>query len=187
MKFDQTFIAIRERGIFEIFDLTLKVIRDHLTALIVLGTIGVLPWMILDIWLLQWVLGESTRASYAFYAWLMALLVTSQAQVATSFVTRYLGDAMFEGRPEIGKTIRAVFKTSFFFVWAHGGLRLLVPSLILAILMAPLSTELNTAIGMVFLPLCVGTLLLVRALRPFCSEMLCLNARRSRAGIQTRR
>ena len=142
--------------------------------LVLLGLLGVLPWMILDLWILQWVLADGDRYSYWFYAWSMALLVTSQAHVATSFVTRYLGDAMFEGRPRMGKTIREVFKTSFFFVWAHGGLRLLVPVLVLTLMMNPLANEVNAAIGGFFLPLCVGILMLVRALRPFCSEMLLL-------------
>ncbi len=107
MKLDHTFIAIRERGILEICDLALHVVRDHFRPLVVLLFLGALPWVAVDWLLTRWmVVGDFGSEYEGLYYWIMSLLVISQAQVGSTFVTYYLGQAMFVGRPGIWETIR---------------------------------------------------------------------------------
>ena len=59
MKFDHTFIAIRQRTILEIYDLALHVCRDYFAPLTLLLIVGVLPWLALDWFLVGWMLDEA--------------------------------------------------------------------------------------------------------------------------------
>ncbi len=171
MRFDKTFIAIRERRILEIFDLSMHVIVDHFRPLFWLLVIGATPWALLDYWLVGWLLDSIYPAGN--YYWVMFLLVVSQAQVGTVFMTHYLGQAMFVGRPGVWATVRGVFKTSFYFWWAHGILRLVFP--IVLICLASSTGDIDSFIVVnIFLFGMVALALLVRALRPFVSEILLL-------------
>ena len=60
MRFDKTFIAIRDRSILEIFDLSLHVVTDHFKALFWLFVIGIAPWVALDSWLMRTATGFLT-------------------------------------------------------------------------------------------------------------------------------
>lgn len=171
MRFDKTFIAIRDRGILEIFDLSLHVLVDHFRPLFWLLVIGATPWAVFDYWLIGWM----TDSNYplTLYYWTMLMLIISQAQVGTAFMTHYLGQAMFVGRPGVWATLRGVFKTSMYFWWVHGILRLVFPVILLSLALATDEVELvvltSLAIaGAVFIAL------LVRAFRPFVSEILLL-------------
>jgi len=173
MKFDQTFIAIRERSVLEILDLSLHVLVDHFRPLFWLLVIGAAPWVVLDYLLLGWI-NQSELLSPFLYYWLMMLLVVSQAQVGTTFMTRYLGQAMFEGRPSIASTIRDVFKTSFYFVWSHGMLRCVGLVLLCCLLLTSEQTETAILVSALLVPGLVILALFVRAFRPFASEILLL-------------
>ena len=183
MKFDQTFIAIRERSILEIFDLSLHVLVDHFKPLFWLFLIGVVPWVILDFYLIGWIFYDSFYSS--FFYWLMLLLIVSQAQVGTTFMTRYLGQAMFEGRPQIWATIKDVFKTSPYFVWSHGVLRCILPVVLLTLMSWLRDFETGIWTGAIVIPGFVLIGLFVRGFRPFASEILLLERTPIRAGDAT--
>jgi hypothetical protein len=175
MKLDHTFIAIRERGILEICDLGLHVVRDHFKPLLILLFAGALPWIIVDWLITYWLVTGVYRFEYTpMYYWLAFLLISSQAQVGTSFVTYYLGQAMFVGRPGIIETVRGALKTSFYFWWVHGILRLVFPILFFAWLTMSGDEDTLVGIGVLLLPMMLGAAWLVRALRPFVSEILML-------------
>ena len=174
MRFDKTFIAIRERGVLEIFDLALHVIVDHSKPLFWLLVIGAFPWIVLDFWLVGWIAIEGIVEPSLYY-WVMLLLVVSQTHVGTTFMTHYLGKAMFEGRPSISKTIKEVlFKTSFYFYWSHGILRCVLPVLGLCLTLDAGGAEWTAVVAALFLPGLVLMGLAVRTFRPFVSEILLL-------------
>ncbi|MDG1874641.1 MAG: hypothetical protein P8J27_12070 [Mariniblastus sp.] len=173
MKFDKTFIAIRERSILETLDLSLHVLVDHFRPLFWLLVIGCGPWVVLDYLLLDWI-NRSEAVSPALYYWMMMLLVVSQAQVGTTFMTRYLGQAMFQGRPRILSTVKGVFKTSNYFIWSHGCLRCVVPVLLCCWLLTPEDIEVTWSVALILVPGLVIFSLFVRAYRPFVSEILLL-------------
>ena len=171
MRFDKTFIAIRERGILEIFDLSLHVIVDHFRPLFWLLAIGALPWVLIDFWLIGWLL-DSIYPPGNFY-WVMLLLIVSQAQVGTVFMTHYLGQAMFVGRPGILATVRDVFKTSLYFWVVHGILRLVFPVILICLTFGDGDIAVFVLINFV-MTVMVILALFVRAFRPFVSEILLL-------------
>lgn len=172
MRFDKTFIAIRDRGVLEIFDLSLHVIVDHFRPLFWLLVIGATPWALLDYWLIGWLTDSMTYPAVNFY-WVMFLLIVSQAQVGTALMTHYLGQAMFVGRPGIRATVRGVFSTSMYFWWVHGVLRMVFPVVVLCL---ALSTNDIGVFVLTNLALAgsVAIALGVRAFRPFVSEILLL-------------
>ena len=172
MRFDKTFIAIRDRSILEIFDLSLHVVTDHFKSLLCLLVVGAAPWIALDLWLIGWMIDN--EEFQGMYYWLMLMLILSQAQVGTTFMTHYLGQAMFVGRPGLRATVGSVLKTSPFFWWVHGGLRLIVPVALCCLLINPYDWDSAMAVGALLIPLFVGIGLFVRAFRPFVSEILLL-------------
>lgn len=172
MKFDKTFIAIRERGILEIFDLSLHVVKDHFNQIFWLLVIGAAPWIAIDLYFVHWMTIDYDTPQ--LYGWVMALLVISQAQVGTTFVTHYLGQAMFVGRPGIWETVRNVLKTPLFFIWLHGGLRTVIPTLLFASILTQDNPD-NILLASTFLiPFSVFIGVIVRAVRPYVSEILLL-------------
>lgn len=172
MKFDKTFIAIRERSSLELFDLALHVIADHFRPLFWLLVIGAVPWAVLDYWLVGQFANDYNYQGY--YFWLMLLLVVSQAQLGTCFMTKYLGHAMFEGRPRVGTTVREVFKTNLYFLWSHGALRMVVPVILVCLLLSTTDFESVEFISLLYVPALVVLGLFVRAFRPYVSEILLL-------------
>ncbi len=172
MRFDETFIAIRERSVLEIFDLSLHVITDHFQSLFWLLVIGSVPWIVVDYLLVGWMLDADDLAGY-FY-WVMFLLIVSQAQVGTLFMTQYLGRAMFVGRPGIWATVKDVFSASPYLIWSHGIIRTVLLTLLASLMIAESDFSFAMVFCFLFIPGLVGLGLLVRAFRPFVSEILLL-------------
>ena len=175
MKLDQTFIAIRERRFMESCDLALHVIRDHFVPLLILLIIGALPWVVIDWLAINWMMTE--MYSYDFggvYYWVLAMLVVSQAHLGTAFVTYYLGQAMFVGRLTIGAAIKGTLKTSMYFLWSHGIIRLAFPILGIVYLIKDSDDDYLPVIVGLFLPGLVVVASIIRGVRPFASEMLLL-------------
>lgn len=98
MQFDQTRIAIRERGFFEILGLALQVTRAHALGLLAAFLAGVLPFALFNIWLMYGsaneIWGEDSEAVVEFL-WGMILVVMLEAPLATGFITVYLGQITF--------------------------------------------------------------------------------------------
>ena len=96
MRFDQTYIAIRIRGILEILDLSLHVVRDHCLPLSLLWLTGVIPFSAANWLATRWMSADYFEPEYlTLYFFTMSFLIISQAQIATMFMTSYLGQAMF--------------------------------------------------------------------------------------------
>lgn len=103
MQLDHTRIVIRERGLLDLLDLGLCVVRAYIGPLMITLAIGVVPAMLLNAWLLHGltqVASESdARQPTATYVWWMLLLVLWETPLATSLATLYLGEAVFLKRP----------------------------------------------------------------------------------------
>jgi hypothetical protein len=107
MQFDKTRITVRERSFVDIMDLALQVIREHAWPLAVALAVGIVPFAVLNGWVLNyWVVTtleidpdydqfeyNSSRIAFVFF---LLLLVTLEIPLATAFATLYLGNALFE-------------------------------------------------------------------------------------------
>ena len=175
MNFDHTYIAIRKRNVLEIFDLALLVIRDHFRPLLILWLAGTVPFFIANAIAIRWMTVDVFDTELlTLYFWIMAVLVSNQAQVATTFMTNYLGQAIFSQRPGVAMTIRSTLGVSPYFLWVHGILRMVAPVLLTVSLLHTESNADNFG-GTCFLLLCLATVgLVVRCARPFASEILLL-------------
>ena len=101
MQLDRTSIAIRERGYLDILDLALQVVRRHAGPLLAALAAGVLPFALLNHWLLAGYLQTEFDVPFpAGYCLLMLLLVFWEIPLATAPATLYLGEAMFHGKAD---------------------------------------------------------------------------------------
>jgi hypothetical protein len=100
MQFDDNHIAIRERDLLDVLDLSLRVTRAYAGPLAVCLAVGVIPAMLLNGWLLsgladfdfEW----GTPGQYVFY---MGLLIVWEMPLVTAPITLYLGQSLFADRP----------------------------------------------------------------------------------------
>jgi hypothetical protein len=108
MQIDHTRIVIRERGLLDILDLALCVVRAYWWPLVLSLAAGVVPMLLLNWWLLHgWardelavaVATDSPNEPPFAYLWWMLLLVMWETPVATSLATLYLGEAVFREQP----------------------------------------------------------------------------------------
>lgn len=175
MKFDRTFIAIRKRNQLEILDLSLHVIRDHWKPLLALWLIGFLPFAMFNGFILFELGSDSYDQEHLWlYCLLMAVLINSQSQVATVFMTVYLGKAMFAEQTMIWDTVQSILKTNRYFIWTHGGLRLLIPIMFFAFLIKGLVGFDSLLMLTVLICLLALIGILIRYGRPFANEILTL-------------
>lgn len=175
MDFSKTFISIRTRTALQIYDLAILVCVEYFKPLLALLAIGAFPFILLDCLLIGWL--ATDYKDFRYFYWVMFLLVVSQAQFATVFMTHYLGQAMFFGRPKISTTVKDVLRAGFYFHWLHGGVRMVVPVLICCFFLSR-----SMALGafdrylylFLYLPGLVVCGLSFRMFRPFVSEILLL-------------
>ena len=165
MDLSQPNIAIRERSILEIFDLTLHVYRDHIRNILLLLLINAIPLTIVNALIVHVLIGAD-NALPSEQLGILLVLIISQAQAGTLLITQYLGTATFSGRPTIKSTIADFLKVSKYWIWSHGLVRLVIP--ILCVLGFYGYNGFGAAIFLLLFAL------LVRAVRPFISEILIL-------------
>lgn len=110
MQLDRTTIAIRERNLLDTLDLSLHVVRAYARPLLGTMALGVVPLMIVNYLLLNWMVGAAdTEWAFPFrFAWHMTILVFLQAPLASVFATWYLGQAVFLERPRWRDIARGV-------------------------------------------------------------------------------
>ncbi len=183
MKFDETHIAIRRRSALEIFDLSAHVLRKHLGPFLLLLLIGAAPWMVINYLLIGWMIHpteetEITTADKAAYWWCMLMLVISEAQFATAFITKYLGDATFIGRPSIRTTVKSVLNSTYDLFVVHFIVRCLLFLLMAALMLLLESSEARVFAYAFLVPAILFVAILVRAIRPFANEMILLEKTR---------
>ena len=173
MRFDRTFIAIRERSTLGILDLALHVVVEHIRPLSILLLINAAPWILINHLLLGQLIYVEYDTAFSYY-WAMTWLVICQAQLGTFLITQYLGKAMFEGRPKVGELLKGCLKVPFYYLFSQLALRLTGGVLLAALLLQEPGDSELLAIGctFVFLGSAVGAV--IRAVRPFVTEILLL-------------
>lgn len=181
MQLDKTRIAIRERGLLEIYDLSLLVTKAYWGRLLLAIGMAVVPLSILNamiLWPLEPDLGLNDTAN-AFVT-LMLILIVLEAPLATIPVTLLLGDVLFHDQPDWKRMFQGFRKAIPRLFWTVAILRGVLPGM----LMIAVATYLDDSfIGMsvlLFL-LCLGVTIL-RTVRPYIGEIIVLekNPLRSR-------
>lgn len=115
MLLDRTRLAIRERDLFDLADMALRVVREHAAALLLAWSLGALPFLALNVSLLGH--GDPLRANIesdeerpvpAEDFFVAAILTLWEMPLATSLITLYLGQAMFNQRPQPRQIARSL-------------------------------------------------------------------------------
>ena len=172
IKYDQTYITVRQRTMLETFDIALQVGKEHFVQLALALLVGCAPWMLLNyVILYRW---QSDDYQGLFFI-LMASLVIAQAPLATVIITDLMGAIMFRQKQRLLKSIMNCLRQFGKLFWLHGILRMAIPVTILIAIMLPdwgIEGIVSYVMFVVFGS--VGTGLLVRASRPFVTEVLLL-------------
>ena len=177
MRLDRTHIAIRRRSFLEICDLSIHVARDHGIAFLVLLLVGMAPWMVINYFLIGWMLtGEyADHPAMGFnYFWATLMLVCAQSQVGTIPITKYLGDATFQLKPRMLSTLHSLLPAMSKLFTLHFLVRPLVFVLAIAMLYLTRNAELVGFTSLLLLPVIVLILLIIRAVRPYVNEIILL-------------
>ncbi|HLA84554.1 MAG TPA: hypothetical protein VJL29_07150 [Thermoguttaceae bacterium] len=112
MQLDNTRIVVRERSFLEILDLALHVIRWRAGSLAVALAAGIVPFALLNVYLLSGlqepVEDWSFSPGYLFY---LVMLVLWEIPLATAPATLFLGQAVFERRPSARRVAGDFFRS----------------------------------------------------------------------------
>jgi hypothetical protein len=175
MQLDKTRIAIRERGVLDLFDLSLHVVRSYFWPLLATMALGVLPLALANQLMIGWMFADTDNdVEFPFrYVWHMTVLIMIEAPLAAVFATTYLGDALFLERPRLRTVARNVLRFFPRLLWCQVLLRGIVFAWLLALSIQPYSAFDPFLEG--FAP--VGLLFfngLMRSFRPFINEVVLL-------------
>ncbi len=181
LQLDKTHIAIRERGLLDLSDLALHVLRDDFQRLTVMLLIGAVPFAIMNHLFLRWIMDFSyfettfwidNGSTVLYFCWHSLVLVFLEAPLATIFVTSYLGQLMFFERPSWREVLRETRRLTWPLLLCHAIERGVGFACLLYLGLRQRqgdSPGLELLIVLVFL--CVFGL---RAFRPFISEIVVL-------------
>ena len=89
MLYDRTLTQIRERSFLDLLDLSLSVVRARPVVLAVTAFVGILPWAVLNYWVLS-----DPNLELPLLTWI--ILLAMEAPWATAPLTVVLGDLMFQ-------------------------------------------------------------------------------------------
>jgi hypothetical protein len=187
VQLDKTRIAIRERGLLEILDLALRVIRHHVQPLLAAWLVGIVPLMLLNFWFIGWMTDvPDDYAPDKFWAWtryfsVMSVLVLFETPLATAPLTLYLGDAMFLQRSGPWTIATSLWRLLPQLLICIGLVRATLIVLLLVFSIEHYS-EFSAIEGFLFIP--VIYLLVIRALRPYLGEVVLLERNPLRAAGQ---
>jgi hypothetical protein len=105
VQYDRTRIAIRERDLMDVLDLSLKVFRLHAGPLLLATLVGAAPFAIFNWWMLSG-LPLIDASDYWNYSWRMVMLVLFEMPLAAVPTTLLLGQAMFFERFDVPRLLR---------------------------------------------------------------------------------
>lgn len=172
IKLDQTYVSVRQRSILETYDLAIQIAKDHFLPILITLMIGCIPWMVIDYLILyRWQAAEQP----AWFFFLTLTLISFQAPFGTALITDFLGAVMFRQRVHISHAIRNFVRSFGRLFLLHGLLRMAIPGTILIAIMDPswdaggLFAYYTFIVGG-----CMCVALLVRAMRPFATEVVLL-------------
>jgi hypothetical protein len=106
--------------------------------------------------------------------WLWLVLVASQAQIGTVFISHFLGQAIFAEQPRVVASIKAVFRRSLGLIWLHLILR---GGVFVLWVVAESQYDMSEGSWVAAMVLMISLLLggfSIRILRPYVNEVLVL-------------
>ena len=171
MQLDQTRIVVRERGLLDIFDLSLQVVRMFARPLTFAVAAVAVPMMLLNYGLIGWLVADDSEMTVPRYVWLMIQLVFLEAPLVSVPVTLFLGRAMFLQPATAKELLREVYRHFWRLLFCLGILRGVVPAMLLAL---AIERYAEMSASEVFLPMVAFGAILIRALRPFVTEIVLL-------------
>ena len=175
MQLDRTTIAIRERGLLDTLDLSLHVLRIYGLPLIAAMALGVIPLMLVNHLLLGW-MTEPVDEEMFFpfrFVWHMSVQVFLQTQLASVFATAYLGESVFQERPQLREIVVKVVKMAPRIVWCQLLMRGIAPAL-LVLLAIERYGQFDFFLEGFTLAVLVIFAAAMRAFRPFMNEIVLL-------------
>ncbi len=156
-------------------DLSLHVLRAYAAPLAATMLLGVVPLMFVNYLLLGWLadpLAEETPFPWRF-VYHLALQIYLQAPLAGVFATAYLGQAVFLAEPRLGDVIREVVRLLPRIAWCHVLVRGVAAGWLLVLTIRG-ESEFDPAVEGLLLLSLVGYASLLRAFRPFITEVVLL-------------
>ncbi len=131
MQLDRTRIAIRERSILDIFDLSLQVVRVFFWPIATAWLLAVVPLMILNWFLVGWMVQQS-NVTFEFdecfrYSAHYVLLVFAESPLLSIPIVAFLGPAVFMERPTLWQTIKSSLQFALHLIFCLLILRLIGP------------------------------------------------------------
>jgi hypothetical protein len=172
VQFDRTAIAVRERGMLEILDLSLQVMRVYFGPLLAAFAWLAVPLALLNYLLIGWMAEfDYNEGNFFEYLWTMSLLVFLQAPLASTFVTLYLGKATFLQKPNAWQMLADSWRLLPVLATCQLFLRGVLPAMVFAWLIDPddVFSGWHVALGAVAL-----VVYLMRGARPFVNEIVLL-------------
>jgi len=175
VQLDKTRIAVRERGVLDTLDLSLHVARVYALPLTVTMAMGVIPLMVINHLLLDWMLlAADNELDYPFrFVYNMTLLVFIEAPLASIFASSYLGQVVFLDRPRLRDVVVDVGKMFPRIVWCQLLVRGIAPAWLVLFSLDRYGEFNGWLEGFVLVALALGAGIL-RALRPFINEIVLL-------------
>ncbi|MBC8872467.1 MAG: hypothetical protein H8E44_23795 [Planctomycetes bacterium] len=175
MQLDKTRIAVRERGVLDTLDLSLHVARVYALPLMVTMAMGVIPLMVINHLLLDWMLlAADNELDYPFrFVYNMTLLVFIEAPLASIFASSYLGQVVFLDRPRLRDVVVDVGKMFPRIVWCQLLVRGIAPAWLVLFSLDRYGEFNGWLEGFVLVALALGAGIF-RALRPFINEIVLL-------------
>lgn len=179
---DHTRIAIRERGLLDIFDLALHVIREYPGALLATWLLGTVPLMVINDWLVGWILNVEFQEAFFYeeewpaiwrFWWNMTLLVVIEAPLASIFMTAYLGQAVFTDRPDLRQIVYDTCRRFPLVAWSQLLIRGILAAWLL-LLLVERGEDFNWAVELFLLTFVAFYASLLRAFWPFINEIILL-------------
>ena len=182
MQLDKTAIAIKQRNLDELLDLSLAVLRRFGPALLQTALLGALPFALLNGLLLS---SSMVMRGYLFDqdGWLrfrflvcMAMLVYTQAPLAMAGVTIKLGNLMFGIQSSKQQTLKAIGKQWFSVFGILAMLRGIFPmiALIGGMEYFSLNRDFANYVGTFWISMVAFMIAAIRSVRPFAPEILFL-------------
>jgi hypothetical protein len=169
MELDRTRIVVRERSIFELLDLALKVTGTFFRELVIATSMFAVPFMMLNELLIGWMIAdELTAQTIPTYLTTMSLLVFLEAPVATLGTTVFLGHMMFLEETDIKTTLRELKECLPHIIWTQLVLRGLLAAFALIVM---LRNDEATPAWLFMVGVWAGVL---RIARPYISEIVLL-------------
>jgi len=182
VQLDNTHIAVRERNLKDICDLSLHVMRQFWRPIVLTSLVGAIPLMVINHLLIGWMMQIGNNNAFFYldesaaitrYVWNMSLLIAIEAPLASIFATAYLGQAVFFDRPNVRDVFADVFKMLPRILWCQLVVRGILPAWLL-MMAIPRHEDLVFGVEVMLFPMLAVYAIGLRAFRPFINEIVLL-------------